>query len=274
MNYLIRSSESPSLEINKPKRTIVHVVGSDALDRHKTVIEPWGLDFDKFMGDPRQKDTGPVLWEHGKDVHRGTLPVAECMDLSQGRHGGLRCLMAKTRFLDIDEGTEKLWKLYADRKLRGWSVGIIADQSAQSPPTREEISRRPELRNCVMVYGKGELTEYSATTIPSNTTAQTVAVERSLMLERSLATSVSPNIPPRFASIIAEYRAAMRQANAQSAEMVGRYLEAKNRGATDAELLALLKRLELEYAVEITQSRLDNHRENEARKKAYAIPLF
>ena len=63
-------------DINKKDRSLVAKLSTAALDRYKTVIEPKGMDLRAY------NNNKVVLYEHGIDPVRGSLPV--------GRNGWLK----------------------------------------------------------------------------------------------------------------------------------------------------------------------------------------
>jgi hypothetical protein len=184
----IRSMVSPDdkTEINRPRRQIRHFFGSEAVDRHQSIIDPAGVELARF-----KQTGGNVPWEHGLDPARGKLPVASSLEAGLDRYKGQSVLVGLTEFPDIDEFTDKVWKLYADRRLRGWSLRFAPDYARVGAPTREEIRARPELAALADAYHnsngdrgyivrKCDLVEYSATCAPSNTDSVTIDVLRSI----------------------------------------------------------------------------------------------
>jgi hypothetical protein len=184
----IRSMVSPDekTEINRPRRQIRHFFGSESVDRHQSVIDPVGVELHRFKA-----TGGAVPWEHGLDPARGKLPVASSLEAGLDRYKGRSVLVGLTEFPDIDEFADKVWKLYADRRLRGWSLRFCPDYARIGAPTREEIRARPELAPLATAYQdsdgkrgyivrKCDLVEYSATVDPSNTDSTTIEVLRSI----------------------------------------------------------------------------------------------
>lgn len=180
---IIRAYRARVDDVNRRERSIVAKINTSCVDYYRTVIDPRGID----LGDDRSGYRGNpvVLWEHGRDPARGSLPV--------GRNGWVRPavgpngpeLVAKTGFYEKgkkgDEFTEKLFEMYADEDMRGFSVNVVPDESRSSPPTHDEIRERPELKDCVMMYRGGRLAEYSAVAVPGNPEALTVDEARSVL---------------------------------------------------------------------------------------------
>ena len=162
-------------DVIKKDRSIVAKINTAAVDRYQTVIDPKGIDLRAYNSNK------VVLWEHGQDPSRGTMPV--------GRNGWIRPaigpngpeLIAKTFFYDKTSGkgddfTERLFECYADGDMRAFSVRIIPTGNC-SPPTSEEIRARPELADCYMMYRSSDLGEYSATAVPGNGECVSLSLE-------------------------------------------------------------------------------------------------
>jgi hypothetical protein len=174
--YLARVSTD---DIDKKKRKIVAKINTAALDRYQTVIDPKGVDLRSY------NSNRVVLWEHGMDPARGSLPV--------GRNSWIRPaigpngpeLIAETHFYTRESGkgddfTEQLFECYASGDMRAFSVRVIPKGNC-SPPTADEIRSRPELADCYMMYRSSDLGEYSAVSVPGNQECLTLDEARSIM---------------------------------------------------------------------------------------------
>jgi len=188
MAEFIRVVESPPerTEVYRSKNKIRHIFSSESVDRHHSVIDPVGVDTEGFF-----RMGAPVPWEHGQDGSRGMLPVAFGVEAGLDKFKGRSVLVGLTEFPDIDEFSYKIWLLYADRRLRGWSVKFVPDYEKVSAPTREEVRARPELAKLADAYRdsdgkrgyvvrKCDLVHYSTTADPSNTDSTTIEVLRSI----------------------------------------------------------------------------------------------
>ncbi len=183
---LTRSVEASEVEVNKSRRTIRHIFGSEAIDTHLSVIDPNGMRCDQFL-----RSGGAVPWEHGLDPARGKLPVATSLEAGRDTFRGKKVMVGLSRFHDDDEFSDRLWKLYADKRLRGWSLRFIPDEKGYGPPTKDELRARPDLAQFADAWRNSEgkrgyivrssvLGEYSAVAHPSNPDSHTIEVLRSL----------------------------------------------------------------------------------------------
>lgn len=166
-------------DVDAGKRWVVARIGTAAVDKLKTVVDPAGMDKADFLKNP------VVLWEHGLDRVRGRVPIGRSAWLKPAKGGTVT--LAKTIFAD-DEFSRGLFDLYKDRVLRGWSIYGRPSKAPGKvgPPTAAELRARPELADCKTVYRSWTLFEYSAVSVPANADALTEAVSRGLWLPESL----------------------------------------------------------------------------------------
>lgn len=169
METIVRAFEAQIDSVQKGERSIIARINTDHLDRFKTVIEPLGGDTRNF------NKTASVLWEHGKSAERGTKPIGHGWAKIRSAE---RDMLGKTKFAK-DEFSQSLFDLCEEGALRSWSINAIVHEA--SKPTDAEISRRPELSECEMIYRKWELTEYSLVSVPGNADAVTLLVSRGLI---------------------------------------------------------------------------------------------
>ncbi len=169
MTPIVRAYEATVDDVKPGERSVVAKINSRAIDRHRTIIEPKGIELANYRANP------VVLWEHGKDPARGTMPVGRNQWIkSSGDH-----LVAKTVFRD-DDYSKELFRAYQEGDLRGWSVNVLSHDA--SPPTREEMRALPDLERCDLIYRRTELAEYSGVAIPSNRDALTVLASRGIWI--------------------------------------------------------------------------------------------
>ena len=132
------------------ERAVVAVVNTDAIDRFKTVIDPAGMDRTGFLKNP------VVLWEHGKDREAGVCRSVAASGSSPARPSAI--ILAKTVFGE-DDFSDSIFRLYQDGTLKGFSIDGLPDAAKCSPPSAEEVRKRPDLVDCRMVYRRWELLE-------------------------------------------------------------------------------------------------------------------
>jgi hypothetical protein len=171
----IRSYEATIDDVKPGERSVVAKINTSEVDRYRTVIEPMGAKLDGYRRNPI------VLWEHGLDPQRGTMPVGRNEWIKQSQRG----MVAKTQFKD-DDYSRELFKCYQEGWLRGWSVRMV--NPSYSAPTRDEIRSRPELKDCDLVFRTWELGEYSATCLPGNDDTLTILTSRGIWFPARTAT--------------------------------------------------------------------------------------
>ncbi len=169
MDYIIRSFEASIDSVLEGERAVVARINTAGVDRLKTVIDPLGCDVSHF------NKTRSVLWNHGLDPIRGTVPIGQGWAKVRKTE---RDMLGKTSFAK-DDFSAQLFDAYKDGTLRGWS--IKAGVHASSPPTQEEIRSRPDLADCETIYRKWDLIEFSATPTPGNSDCLTMLVSRGLI---------------------------------------------------------------------------------------------
>ncbi len=169
MTEIFRAFDAQVDSVLEGERAIVARINSAAVDRLKTVIDPMGGDTSHF------NKTRSVLWNHGQDPIRGTVPIGRGWVKVRASEGDI---LGKTTF-GKDKFTQELFECYKDESIRGWSIKAGVHEA--SPPTKEEIRSRPELDGCEMIYRKWDLIEYSATPTPGNSDCLTLLVSRGLI---------------------------------------------------------------------------------------------
>ncbi len=186
MNAICRAYEAQIDSVLEGERAVVARINTGSVDRYRTIIDPMG-------GDVRGYNKNPVvLWEHGKDAQRGTVPIGRGWVKARSSE---RDMIGKTIFAK-DDFSQMLFEMYRDETLRGWSVNILPSEA--SPPTKEEMRSRPDLEACGMVYRKWELAEYSGTAVPGNAEALSLMVSRGYAISdeaRAILGTVPPPVP-------------------------------------------------------------------------------
>lgn len=169
MNTVTRAYEATVDDVKPGERSVVSKINTDVIDRYRTVISPEGISLESYRKNP------VVLWEHGKDPNRGTMPVGRNLWIKAdaGR------LIAKTVFRQ-DDYSQQLFEAYQDGGLRGWSVNILPRDS--SPPTHDETRSRPHWAGADMIYRASELAEYSGTAVPGNPDTLTIMASRGIWI--------------------------------------------------------------------------------------------
>ncbi len=169
MDTILRAFEAQIDSVLDGERAVVARINSSGVDRLRTVIDPLGADVSHF------NKTRSVLWQHGMDPIRGTVPIGSGWAKVRRSEGDM---LGKTSFAK-DDFSEQLFQGYKNEDIRGWS--IKAGIHDASPPTKDEIRRRPELSECDLIYRKWDLIELSATPTPGNSDCLTLLVSRGLI---------------------------------------------------------------------------------------------
>lgn len=164
---VVRAYEAVVDDVQAGERSVVSKINTVAVDRYRTIIKPDGADLEGYRRNP------VVLWEHGKDPQRGTMPIGR----NQWIKSDSKQIIAKTVFRN-DDYSQMLFEAYQDGGLRGWSVNILPSES--SPPTQDEMRSAPQLETCQMVYRKWELAEYSGVSVPGNADTLTLIASRGI----------------------------------------------------------------------------------------------
>ena len=207
--------------VDRRRRAITSRINTAAKDRFKTCIIPSGGDTRNY-----QRAGGAVLWEHGLDATRGSLPVGRNEKLWPAIGPEGLEFLAETSFYEKgkkgDDFTEQLYQMYADGDLRSFSIRILPTGNC-SPPTRSEIRERPELADCEMMYRSWEMLEYSCVAVPGNADCLSTEDARSVLvmqsrglllpshplvsLARLAASSSAGGLPPLGGRSLAAYQA-------------------------------------------------------------------
>ena len=197
MNAVTRAYEATVDDVKAGERSVVSKINTDVIDRYRTVISPEGISLENYRKNP------VVLWEHGKDPNRGTMPIGRNLWIK----GEPNRLIAKTVFR-ADDYSQQLFEAYQDGGLRGWSVNILPRES--SPPTHDETRSRPHWAGADLIYRASELAEYSGTACPGNPETLTIMASRGIWIsdEARAATPAEPEPRPEIdaeaAALLAE----------------------------------------------------------------------
>lgn len=184
MTPIIRSFEARVDDVTPVDRSIVSKINTSSVDRYNTVILAEGIKLENYRRNP------VVLFEHGKDPNRGSLPIGRNIWIKSGNGS----LIARTQF-HKDDYSQALFEMYRDGLLRGWSVNVLPEAERCSPPTKEEIRVNPTWRDCSMVYRGTDMAEYSSVAVPGQAEALTIMEQRGIWFPDE-ARSVSPEGRP------------------------------------------------------------------------------
>lgn len=167
---LTRAYDAKIDDVLPGERSVVARINTGIVDYYRTVIDPLGGDTHNF------NRNGPVLWNHGKDAMRGTVPIGKGWVKVRSSE---RDIIGKTKFA-ADDFSQMIFDMYEQEILKGFSVNVLPSEA--SPPSAEEIRGRPDLANCEMIYRRWNLIEYSAVALPGNPEALSLVVARGLTM--------------------------------------------------------------------------------------------
>jgi HK97 family phage prohead protease len=173
-------------DVDGDERTVVAVITTDAIDRHKEVVLPGGIDTAAYRKNP------VVLWSHNSSFGHDLPPIGKCLWIKPT--GDKRGLVAKTQFAR-DDFSQNIFDLFREGILRGFSIGFQPVVEDMSPPTTKELRERPEWAAVRCIYRKSSLLEYSAVSIPANPEALALAVSKGLVCDQLKAMLPTPPLP-------------------------------------------------------------------------------
>jgi hypothetical protein len=176
MSQILRAFSATVDDVDDSDRTIVSKISVGSVDRYNSLILPRGIDLKAYVKNP------VVLFEHGKDVTRGAVPIGRNVWVKLNNQGNT--LIAKTRFAK-DDFASMLYDFYREGTMTGWSVRLLQKELG-GPPTREEARAYPGMDKCDVVYRSTELAEYSCVAVPGQADALTEPELRSMFSEAQL----------------------------------------------------------------------------------------
>jgi len=157
MDTLYKNFDSPLIvdkDVNSEERTIEHYITTRDIDRTNEIIVPELVDTVNYRNNP------VVLFSH---IYENPIGKNLWTKLDDSRRG----IIAKTKFATTPLANE-IFSLYQDGFLQAWSVGYV-------PMEQGSVND-----NGVYVYGKIDLLEYSAVSVPANPAAINLSFVKSL----------------------------------------------------------------------------------------------
>lgn len=135
-------------------------VTTDAIARDGMILEPDGLDTSAYLTNP------VVLWQHGADPQRGTVPIARCVSLTRRDEGSVRGWLST-----IEWATDAFAQLIREQV----RTGLLSMTSIGWNSRR--VENRAIGGRTVPVVMEAEMLEFSIVAIGSDRNA--LVVERS-----------------------------------------------------------------------------------------------
>jgi hypothetical protein len=154
--------------VNDEQRSLLAWASTRALDRHRDIIEP--RSFEEHL--PHYRQNPIVLAAHthvGFDAAEPTVIGKSLKEEIFPRKG----LLFEPQFTDATELGEKYWRLYRDKVMQAWSVGIIPHEWERGKSTSDDEGPPPFRYR----FTKVELIEISAVAVPANREALSKALQ-------------------------------------------------------------------------------------------------
>ncbi len=168
LSPVLRTLDALVDSVDKSDMSMVVRINTSCLDKFNTAILAKGGKFKNW------RNAGmPVLWEHGKDVHRRfTDPIANSKGVWNNGGPNPTEILAEPKFL-TDDFARQRYEWYRDSVIRGWSVNVLPVFNRCSPPTQDELRMRPDWEGASVIYREWDLNEFSGTVLPGNPEAVT-----------------------------------------------------------------------------------------------------
>jgi hypothetical protein len=194
-DFAVRSYVARVEDVNPKKRSVVGKINTSAVDHYRTSILPRGIDLAAFRANP------VVLYEHGMDPRRGSLPVARAGWVRPAIGPDGPELIAETIFRDGDDFAQQLFEMYREGLMRGFSVRVVPKPEGNSRPTPDEIKERPELAECWLVFRSTTLAEYSCVAVPGNPECLSTEMARSVLALRDRGLALPDSVVARALAV-------------------------------------------------------------------------
>lgn len=134
------------------KETTTILVATEEIARDGMILRMDGVDTSSYMENP------VVLWMHGQDPVRGSLPIARCINIMRKPEG----LLAQIEWYP-DDFSQTIRKMMKDKYLNAASIGWNTPEGGMA---FEEINGRR-----VPVIERSDMTEFSIVAVPADAQA-------------------------------------------------------------------------------------------------------
>lgn len=154
------SIRSTPKSVDKSERSEVSWITTDAVDNHKSIVDPKGADWSIL-----EKGGFPVTWNHNYEE----LPVGRALWVKRSVADGKNGWIGKTQYHTKPDGwqgdwmADAVWHLVSDGSITGKSIGFYPTKIRQ--PTSDEIKSNNNLN---YVIEKWTAIEWAVTYTPSN----------------------------------------------------------------------------------------------------------
>jgi len=188
--YRRKSVTTKTLTTDEQDRTDKSFITTDSPDRDGEVVLPGGGDFTQFRKNP------VVTFAHRYDE----LPIGRALWLKRDEQNGRAGILAKTQYATKpkDWGSapwlpSAVWALVQQGILKGKSIGFLPVEVR--PPSKQELSARPDWANVRLIIAKWLLLEYAVAPVPSNPDALVQSIGKGLAVPDSLLEAMGMMIP-------------------------------------------------------------------------------
>jgi hypothetical protein len=188
--YRRKSVTTKTLTTDEQDRTDKSFITTDSPDRDGEVVLPAGGDFTQFRKNP------VVTFAHRYDE----LPIGRALWLKRDEQNGRAGILAKTQYATKpkDWGSapwlpSAVWALVQQGILKGKSIGFLPVEVR--PPSKQELSARPDWANVRLIIAKWLLLEYAVAPVPSNPDALVQSIGKGLAVPDSLLEAMGMMIP-------------------------------------------------------------------------------
>lgn len=170
MDMNIRHIPVSVRNIDEEKRTAEFVISDESVDRHNTILDAKGWDFDPYKRNPI------VSYQHELygSFLKGSDPdnvIGKTIDLKQEKGETIATVEFEPK--EINEKAEKIFQKVKFGTLRSASVGFIPTEEGEIKKIKNEEGQERK----VFHFGKRELLEWSIVNIPSNSNANKRSAE-------------------------------------------------------------------------------------------------
>lgn len=159
-NLVAKVTPRPASDADDEPDVIARIT-TDIVDDDREVVLPGGADLSRFRLNPIIM----LCHAYGRPGEYYPLPVGKAIWTRQEGNG----LVQGIRFSRETPMGRQVLALFAEKMLRTFSIGFTSLEA--SAPTKQELARRPDWRDAVVIHRRWKLLEVSVVPIPCNVEA-------------------------------------------------------------------------------------------------------